>query len=86
LSDSTTGVSQERDDLGRVPLDAGTRVEVRTSFDRSWAKGFEVLATEAEDGDTRYRLRRLSDGRELPVTFAVDDVRRERREANMWWI
>jgi hypothetical protein len=56
--------------------------EVRTGYDRTWAKGFEVFATEPAG----YRLRRLSDGRELPRTFAADDVRRERRDANMWWI
>ena len=82
LSVSTARVSQERDDRGRVVIDAGTRVEVRTGFDRAWAKGFEVLAAAAEG----YRLRRLSDGRELPHTFPADDVRRERRDANMWWI
>jgi hypothetical protein len=60
----------------------GTRVEVRTGFDRSWAGGFEVLA-ESQQG---YTLRRLSDGRELPRTFPAEDVRRDRRDANMWWI
>jgi hypothetical protein len=83
---STTGVSQERDDRGGVALDAGTQVEVRTGFDRSWAKGFEVLAASEVDGGIGYRLRRLSDGRELPRTFPADDVRRERRDPNMWWI
>jgi hypothetical protein len=60
----------------------GTKVEVRTAFDRSWARGFEIL-----DGcDEGYRLKRLSDGRELPATFAPEDIRRERRDANMWWV
>jgi hypothetical protein len=63
-------------------ITAGTRVEVRTGYDRSWAGGFEVLA-ESQQGFT---VRRLSDGRELPHTFAPDDVRRERRDANMWWV
>jgi len=63
-------------------LTAGTKVEVRTAYDRSWARGFEVV-TASEDG---YRLRRLSDGAELPALFASDDIRRERRDANMWWL
>ena len=57
-------------------------MEVRTGYDRSWASGFEVLDA-SEHG---YRLRRLSDGRELPRTFPSDDVRRERRDTNMWWV
>lgn len=63
-------------------LAAGTKVEVRTTYDRSWARGFEVV-TASEEG---YRLRRLSDGAELPAVFARDDIRRERRDANMWWL
>ena len=63
-------------------LNAGTKVEVRTAYDRSWARGFEVV-TASEDG---YRLLRLSDGAELPALFACDDIRRERRDANMWWL
>ena len=60
-------------------LARGTKVEVRTGFERAWARGFEVL----DACETGYRLRRLSDGRELPATFQVDDVRREQ---SMWWI
>lgn len=63
-------------------LDPGTRVEVRTTFDLSWARGFEVL-TSCDEG---YTLRRMSDGSPLPATFPPDSVRRERREANMWWV
>lgn len=63
-------------------LDPGTRVEVRTTFDRAWARGFEILTACAEG----YTLRRMSDGNELPVTFRAEDVRRERRDANMWWV
>ena len=63
-------------------LDPGTKVEVRTAYDRSWARGFEVVDACAEG----YRLRRLSDGSALPVTFPSTDVRRERRDANMWWV
>lgn len=59
----------------------GTRVEVRSTLDRRWGRGFEIVAVE---GDT-CRLRRLSDGSELPGTFALDDVRRERPKNDMWW-
>ena len=62
-------------------FEAGTKVEVRTAFDRTWARGFEVLETTPEG----YRLRRLSDGAALPAVFAGDDVRRARRDDNMWW-
>ena len=63
-------------------MDPGTRVEVRTTFDRSWARGFEVM-TACADG---YTVRRVSDGNALPTTFPVEAVRRERRETNMWWV
>ena len=64
-------------------LDTGTRVEVRKRFDSSWARGFEVL----DHSEQGYRLRRLSDGSELPLVFDSDDVRpeKDRRRASMWW-
>ena len=65
-----------------MTLKPGAKVEVRTGFDRSWASGFEVEAVT----DEGYRLRRLSDGSLLPVVLAPDEVRRERRDANMWWV
>ena len=65
-----------------MTLRPGVKVEVRTAFDRSWAKGFEVAAV-TDDG---YRLRRLSDGSLLPVTMPSENVRHERRDANMWWV
>jgi hypothetical protein len=40
-----------------------------------------VVAAEAGG----YRLRRLSDGNELPLLFADDDVRKEKRRSGMWW-
>ena len=82
LSSSTPRVSQAREDGGRAAIAPGTPVEVRTGFDRSWAGGFEVVSASQQG----YVLRRLSDGRELPHTFAIDDVRRERRDSNMWWV
>ena len=61
-------------------LPPGTRVEIRSSLDQRWKQGFEVADV---DGDT-VRLRRLSDKSVLPVPFAKDEVRRERRR-NTWW-
>jgi hypothetical protein len=62
-------------------VDPGTRVEVRSRFDLSWARGFEV----AEQTDGGYRIKRVSDGIVLPTEFSDDDVRRERRRQGMWW-
>lgn len=59
----------------------GTKVEIRNRFDASWTRGFEVVA-HADDG---YRVRRLSDGAELPTEFSSDEVRPERRPGNDWW-
>lgn len=61
-------------------LEPGTRVEVRTGFDRSWATGF-VVAEATDDG---YRVRRRTDDQILPVAITQADVRKERRD-NMWW-
>ncbi|MCC6338372.1 MAG: hypothetical protein KJ056_00715 [Acidimicrobiia bacterium] len=66
----------------------GTRVEVRSRFERAWARGFEI-AEEVGGGhdgdDVRYRIRRRSDGSVLPALFTVDDVREEKRD-RLWWI
>jgi hypothetical protein len=62
-------------------LAPGMRVEVRSTFDARWARGFEIVSV-TESG---YRLRRLSDGQELPVDFSSEDVRRERKRQGMWW-
>jgi hypothetical protein len=65
---------------GRVA--PGDAVEVRNRFDRHWARGFEVLAV----SDQGYRLRRMSDGLELPAEFAHDDVRARREpKRGTWW-
>ncbi|HUF33083.1 MAG TPA: hypothetical protein VMN58_07740 [Acidimicrobiales bacterium] len=63
-------------------LAAGTKVEVRTGFDRSWAEGFEVVSSSFEG----YHVRRLSDGMELPVAFPDDEVRRARQRNDLWWV
>lgn len=62
-------------------LDEGTEVEVRSSFDRHWTKGFEVIRL----SDQGYRLRRLSDGESLPGFFPPDDVRKARRNKTWWY-
>jgi hypothetical protein len=65
----------------------GTRVEVRGRFEAQWSRGFEI-AERADDPAgplERYKVRRRSDGSILPVTFAADDLREERRRGT-WWI
>jgi hypothetical protein len=64
-------------------LSTGDKVEVRRKFDGRWARGFEIADVTA----VGYRVRRLSDGEELPAEFSADDVRPERRRANdFWWM
>jgi hypothetical protein len=62
------GQHESQADGGLVP---GTRVEVHCRYDRRWAPGFEVVSVD----QAGYRLRRLSDGVELPATFVAADVR-----------
>ena len=70
------------DDDGGSVLAPGTTVEVRSRLEsRRWSRGFEIA--EAVDGG--YRLRRLSDGSLMPVIFAADDVRTERRRGTWWY-
>jgi hypothetical protein len=63
----------------------GTRVEVRGRFESRWSRGFEVVNCEDAQGDTRYQVRRRSDGSILPVLFTEDDLREERRRQT-WWM
>lgn len=72
-------------------MKVGTKVEVRSQFDRSWAGGFEIAEIMGGDGaetgdgpDASYKVRRLSDGMVLPRVFAWEDLRRERK-GGMWW-
>jgi hypothetical protein len=61
-------------------------VEVRSSFEQRWTRGFEVSEVlHADEGELRYRVRRRSDGSILPVTFTDDDLREERRRQPPWW-
>ena len=55
------------------PIGPGTRVEVRSGYRSSWARGFEVAAVDGE----QYRVRRVSDGTVLPATFQPEAVRQE---------
>jgi hypothetical protein len=69
--------------IGRVG--PGSRVEVRSRFDAHWSRGFEVADIVEHGGDTRYRVRRRSDGSVLPVLFTDDDVREEKKR-ELWWV
>ena len=57
----------------------GMRVEVRSRFDSSWKRGFEV-DTVVPDG---YLIRRLSDGATLPACFSEHDLRPE-NDSTAW--
>ena len=61
-------------------LRPGTPVEVRSSFDRTWKRGFRV---EKVDDGGGYRLRRMSDGSVLPTVFAFEVVR-EASDTDSW--
>lgn len=55
-------------------LCAGDRVEVRNRFDGTWSPGFVISGVQSSSGELRYRIKRLSDGTELPVTIAAPMV------------
>lgn len=59
----------------------GTRVDVRSRYIGSWARGFEV----ADHVGSQYLIRRVSDNSVLPDLFDADDVRAERRKQGHWW-
>ncbi len=61
-------------------LPLGTPVQVRDRFEFAFRSGFEVSAAT----DAGYRLRRRSDGVELPIEFAVDDVRPDSSSGDGW--
>lgn len=50
---------------------AGTPVDVKNRYIRSWSSGFEVAA-HVESG---YLIRRMSDGSILPDVLGFDEVR-----------
>jgi hypothetical protein len=57
--------------LGVTKVEVGDLVEVRSRFSHSWVTGFEVAAVV----DSGYRLRRTSDGTELPDVTSDADLR-----------
>jgi len=63
----------------------GTRVEVRTRFESSWTRGFEIADCSDEHGRPVYKVRRRTDGSILPVAFSEEDLREERHRST-WWI
>jgi len=79
-TDATSDPPASPAPLAPLVFEAGDKVEVRRRFDDKWARGFEVV----DATDAGYRLRRLSDGVELPATFPTNDVRKERKR-EFWW-
>lgn len=65
-------------------LPVGTRVEVRNRFTGSWSRGFKVYSVDPDNAT--YELVRTSDNVLLPNKFPAEDVRRERRGNNTWWV
>ena len=59
-------------------LGPGTRVEVRSGYGSSWARGFEVAGVDTDGGGAQYLVRRVSDGQVLPEPFDPDALRQER--------
>jgi hypothetical protein len=60
-------------------LGPGTRVEVRSGYGTSWARGFEVaeIDHQGDSGREQYVVRRVSDGHVLPEAFEPEALRRE---------
>lgn len=65
-------------DFDTTWLPRGTPVQVRDRFEFRFRSGFEVC----EATDAGYRLRRRSDGVELPVEFSANDVRVDSARSN----
>jgi hypothetical protein len=53
-------------------MERGAAVEVRCTYNGNWSSGFEVV----EETNVGYRLRRVSDGTQLPREFPRDEVRK----------
>lgn len=67
-------------------MERGSRVEVRSTYDNRFARGFEIVDVVGENGESpSYRVRRRSDGSVLPKLFPADDVRIDDRRNRMWW-
>jgi hypothetical protein len=52
-------------------LRPGDLVEVQNRLDGTWSPGFEVVEAFSGVGQTRYRVRRLSDGVILPYLLTA---------------
>lgn len=64
-------MASHESDASRLPR--GTPVQVRDHFEFAFRSGFEVSSSTPAG----YRLRRRSDGAELPIDFPSGDVRAE---------
>jgi len=58
-------------------LGPGTRVEVRSGYGTSCARGFVVADVDSNGDGEQYVVRRVSDGHVLPETFDPEELRRE---------
>ena len=58
-------------------IQPGTPVDIHIQYDGSWSHGFEVA--EIMEAEGAYRLRRISDGSDLPGWFAAQGVRKARK-------
>ena len=63
-------------------LSPGAEIEVRTHYQGSWARGFEVASV---TGD-RVGVRRRSDGSLLPVEVERNEVRHPRSADSPWMV
>ncbi len=50
-------------------------VEVFVPYERRWIGGYEVAAADRERGEAMYRVRRQSDGVELPEALDATRIR-----------
>src|SRR4051812_13851208 len=86
LSTPEYGSLEERGEVGVMApsdhdtpwLPQGTPVQVRDRFEFAFRSGFEVSAATGAG----YRLRRRSDGVELPAEFPATDVRPESKPSS----
>lgn len=56
-------------------------VEVFVPFEDRWVAGFEVATAERDRGEDTFRVRRQSDGVELPVPLDATRIRPAHSEA-----
>jgi len=56
-------------------MGAYDEVEVLTTFENRWIGGYEVSATARQGGEDTFRVRRQSDGTELPDHLPANRIR-----------